>query len=82
MHGFIRNRRGEFTDVDIPGAVGNWGLTAINDRGQTAGFYVQPTERTPYVASGGITDGRSRRLDPPAGASAGRHRPRTSSRRA
>jgi uncharacterized membrane protein len=39
-HGFLRDRQGDITTVDVPGAVGTL-VVDLNDRGQMVGIYLE-----------------------------------------
>jgi hypothetical protein len=43
FHSFLRDARGGFTAIDVPGATGT-GVFALNDRGQTWASTAMPTE--------------------------------------
>ena len=67
-HGFLRDRRGRFRRIDIPGAKGT-AATRINDRRQIVGFYSE-TNDNPGTATdirGFLLDrrGRLERIDVP-----------------
>lgn len=45
-HGFLRDRRGRFTTIDVPGSMYAF-ASGINDRGQIAGAYRTPPTTMP-----------------------------------
>lgn len=45
-HGFLRDRRGRFTRIDLPGAKAT-AVTSLNDRGQIVGAYRTPPTTMP-----------------------------------
>jgi uncharacterized membrane protein len=68
-HGFVRDRRGKFRRIDVPGAAGTI-ATRINDDGQIVGSY-SDTNDNPNAAThvrGFLLDGRGRleKIDVPA----------------
>ena len=70
-HGFLRDRAGRITTVDVPGAKGT-GIYRINDRGQLVGRYSQThadVQDPDAVARGFLLDGgRLTRIDVPGAA--------------
>ena len=66
-HGFLRDPRGGFTTIDLPGATGT-ATARINDRGQIAGVYSQNTGRVgddPNRRGFLLDHGRLIRIDAP-----------------
>lgn len=67
-HGFLRDRRGRFWRIDVPGAKGT-AAARINDRGDIVGYYSDTTDNpnTATDARGFLRDhrGRFRRIDVP-----------------
>jgi uncharacterized membrane protein len=70
-HGFLRDKAGRFTTIDIPGAKGT-GISRINDRGQIAGRYSQThanIQDPNAIQRGFLLDhGRLTRMDVPGAA--------------
>jgi probable HAF family extracellular repeat protein len=70
-HGFLRDRAGRFTTIDVPGAKGT-GIYRINDRGQLVGRYSQThadIQDPNSIARGFLLDrGRLTRIDVPRAA--------------
>ena len=70
-HGFLRDRAGRFTTIDIPGAKGT-GIYRINDRGQIVGRYSQThanIQDPNAIQRGFLLDhGRLTRIDVPGAA--------------
>lgn len=67
-HGFLRDTRGRFRAIDVPGAKGTT-TARINDRGQIVGRYTDtPSVQDPTATNRGylLDGGRLVRLDPPA----------------
>ena len=67
-HGFLRDTRGRFKTIDVPGAKGTT-TARINDRGQIVGRYTDtPSVQDPTATNRGylLDGGRLVRLDPPA----------------
>jgi probable HAF family extracellular repeat protein len=70
-HGFLRDRAGRFTTIDVPGAKGT-GIYRINDRGQIVGRYSQThtdIQDPDSIARGFLLDrGSLTRIDVPGAA--------------
>jgi hypothetical protein len=52
-HGFLRDARGLFTTIDLPGARATV-VSRINDRGQVVGYTLAPTEADPLAGARGF----------------------------
>ena len=55
FHGFLRDQRGRFTRIDVPGAQATF-LHRINDRGQAVGIYFDTAVPAPNTGHGLLVD--------------------------